>query len=116
MQRSAQNLHLPRMGHVGAREIDVEQDVVLFDRRTQQERPLSIDGQLKSRQKTCPFVVETVRAGSEGMDVAVLIEQPERIALLQHLDGVIGQRRRSSNVAWFIRTIDLSHESLSSGP
>jgi hypothetical protein len=50
------------------------------------------------------------------MDVAVLIEQPERIALLQHLDGIIGQRRRGSNAAWILRTIDLSHESLSSGP
>jgi hypothetical protein len=36
------------------------------------------------------------------MDVAVLIEQPKRIALLQHLDGVIGQRRRGSNAAWII--------------
>jgi hypothetical protein len=36
-------------------------------------------------------VVKALRARSEKMDVAVLIEQAERIALLQDLDAVMGQ-------------------------
>src|SRR6476660_3143728 len=107
MQRSAWDLYLSWKDHVGTREIDIEQDVVFFDGRAQKQRPLPIDGQLESRQKTGPFVVETLRAGPERMDVAVLIEQAERIALLQHLDRIIGQRRGRNNVALIIPTIDL---------
>src|SRR5207247_9831912 len=45
MQRSARDLSLSLIGHVGICEIDVEQDVVYLDRRTEQQRPLPIDGQ-----------------------------------------------------------------------
>ena len=58
VQRSARNLYLSLMGHVGIREIDVEQDVVFLDRRAEQQRSLPIDGQLETGQKTGPFVVE----------------------------------------------------------
>src|SRR5438132_1076024 len=47
------------------------------------------------------------------MDVAVSIEQAERLALLQHLDVVIGQRGGGNNVALIILPIDIFHESLS---
>src|SRR6185295_6044433 len=114
MQRSAGDLYLSWKDHVGTREIDVEQDVVFFDGRTQKQRLLSIDSQLEPGQKTRSFMIEPLRARFEGMDVAILIEQAERIALLQHLDRIIGQRRGRNNVALIIPTIDLSHESLSS--
>ena len=102
------------MGHVGIREVDVEQDVVLLDRRAEQQRPLPIEGQLEMGQKTGPFVIEAMRAGSQRMDVAVLIEQAERVAVLQHLDVVVGQRGGGHNLALLISTIDVFHEPLSS--
>src|SRR4029077_11388391 len=49
------------------------------------------------------------------MDIAVAIEQGERVALIQHLDVVIGQGRGSHNVALIIPTIDAFHDSLSAG-
>jgi hypothetical protein len=114
VQRSARDLSLSLIGHVGIREIDVEHDVIFLDRRAQQQRPLPIDGQLESGQKTGPFVVEALRAHSKRMDVAVSIEQAERLALLQHLDVVSGQRGGGHNVALLILPIDMFHESLSS--
>ena len=114
MQRSARDLSLSLIGHVGIREIDVEQNVVFLDCRAEQQRPLPIDGQRETGQKTGPFVVEALRARSKRMDVAVSIEQAERVALLQHLDVVIGQRGGGHNGALIIPTIDLFHESLSS--
>jgi hypothetical protein len=48
------------------------------------------------------------------MDVAVSIEQAERVALLQHLDAVIGQRGGGDDGALIILPIDVFHKSLSS--
>src|SRR5580765_4229347 len=48
------------------------------------------------------------------MDVAVLIEQAERVALFQHLDVLIGQRGGGHNLILINPTIDIIHESLSS--
>jgi hypothetical protein len=48
------------------------------------------------------------------MDVAVLIEQAERVSLLQNFDVVIGQRGGGNNVTLIIPTIDAFHDSLSS--
>ena len=114
MQRSARDLHLSLTGHVGIREIDVEQDVVYLDRRAEQQRPLPIDGQLETGQKPGPLVVEAMRARSKRMDIAVSIEQAERVALLQHLDVVIGQRGGGHNLTLISPPIDVFHESLSS--
>src|SRR5207244_13101329 len=114
VQPSARDLYLSLIGHVWIREIDVEQDVVFLDRRAEQQRPLPIDGQLESGQKTSPFVVEALRTHSKRMDVAVSIEQAERLALLQNLDVVIGQRGGGNNVVFIILPIDIFHESLSS--
>ena len=36
VQCSTRDLYLSLMGHVGIREIDVEQDIVFFDRRAEQ--------------------------------------------------------------------------------
>jgi hypothetical protein len=48
------------------------------------------------------------------MDVTVSIEQAERVALLQHLDVVSGQRGGGHNLALIIPPIDVFHGSLSS--
>ena len=114
MQRSARDLSLSLIGHVGIREIDVEQNVVFLDCRAEQQRPLPIDGQRETGQKTGPFVVEAMRARSKRMDVAISIEQAERVALLQHLDVLIGQRGGGHNGALIIPPIVVFHESLSS--
>ena len=114
MDRSASDLFLSPMNHVGICELDVQQDIVFLDRRAEQQRALPIHGQLEMGQKTRPFVVEAVRGCFMRMDVTVSIEQAERVALLQNFDVVIDQRGGGNNVALIIPTIEMIHESLSS--
>src|ERR1051325_12203330 len=59
-------------------------------------------------------MVEAMRACSQRLDVAVLIEQTERIAVLQHLDVLIGQRGGGHNLILTNSTFDIIHDSLSS--
>ncbi len=47
---------------------------------------------------------------SEGMDVAVLIKQAERVALLQNLHVVIGQRGGDDDATVIIPRIDVFHD------
>jgi hypothetical protein len=92
MQRSAHYFHLSLMSYVWIREIYVEQDIVFLDRRAKHQRPLPVNGQFETGQKTGPLVVEALRARSKRMDVAVSIEHTKRVALVQDLDVFIGQR------------------------
>src|SRR5512141_2370536 len=114
VQRSTRNIYLSFTGHVGIREIDVEQDVGFFDHRTEQQRPFPINGQFETGQKTGPFVVKAFRARTKGMDVTTSIEQAECVAMLQNLNVIIGQRGGSNNAVLIITPIDVVHESLSS--
>ena len=116
MDRSASDLILSPMNHVGICEFDVQHDIVFLDPRAEKQRALPVHGQLEMGQKTRPFVVEAVRGCFMRIDVTVSIEQAERVALLQNFDVVIDQLGGGNNVALIRPTIDIIHESLSSVP
>src|SRR5688572_23035451 len=48
VQRSARNLNLSFINQIGIREIDIKQDVVFFDRRSEQHGSPPVEGQLES--------------------------------------------------------------------
>ena len=74
MKCATRNLYLSPMNDIGICEIDVKHDIVFIECRTEQQRPLPIETQFKTGQKSSALVIEAVRTSSMRMDIAVSIE------------------------------------------
>jgi hypothetical protein len=88
---------------IGIAEIGVEHRVVVLSHRAQQERPRFLEQQLELRQHARVAMVETLRVARLAPDVAAMIDDGERIAVLEragpallqriaHRDGVLRRR------------------------
>ena len=83
---------LPAQHHVRVGEVDREPRVVALGGRPQQQRPFLADAQHQARQVARALVVDPLLGEADGLDVAVAVEQGERVLVLEDLVLVIGQR------------------------
>ncbi len=89
---------LAAQDHVGVGEVDREPRVVAFRSGPEQQRPLLADAQHQARQVAGALVVDPLLGEADGLDVAVAVEQRERVLVLEDLVLVIGQRGACQNI------------------
>src|SRR5262249_13284324 len=78
---AARNQHFTISVIVGVRKIDRKQFVARLRRRTQKQRPSVFDFEFEVREKARAVVKNALLAELIGMDVAVMVEDAEGIAL-----------------------------------
>src|SRR6185503_5702003 len=105
-----------RQRDVRVRQISAEQLVVILDTRAQQQWPLAIQPEAKSRQVARSLVVEALLAGSEHADIAVQSEDRERVGVLQHRRPLADARGGCQDVELIVDLNYVFHEAVVSTP
>ena len=83
---------------VGVGQIGGQERVVVRHDRAEQQRPAVIDQQLHAGEEAHVLVVKALGAAFPGHDVAVMIEQAKRVAVLQGARPALLQRRGRRDV------------------
>ena len=95
VQRAART-PLVVLGDVGVRQVDREQRVVLADVELSSSGRSCRQAQQQAGQEARPLVVEPLLAEADRLDVAVAVEDGERVAVLEHAVAARRPARRSA--------------------
>ena len=93
-ERSQRKPHQAFVEKVGIGERDAELIVFVAHRRAEEERAAAFQVEQEAREKSCAVVIEAFFTEAAGLDVAVVIEDAERVAVLEHARSFVGETRR----------------------
>ena len=102
--------------NIRIRQVGAEQFVVVLDARAQQQWPLPVQPEAKSRQVARSLVVEALLAGAEHADIAVQREDRERVGVLQHRRPLADARGGCQDVELIVDLNYVFHEAVVSTP
>jgi hypothetical protein len=91
MQGAHRQTHAAFAAEIGIGESHRKLVVIVAYRRAQQEWTRALEFQQKSRKKSCAVVIQPGLSLWAGTDIAVLIEEPKCVAVLQHANTLVGK-------------------------
>ena len=68
--------------------------------------------ELETREKPCAFVIDTLLALPDDLDIAKAVEDGERITLLEHTGAVVHPGRGRKNIILVANAYEVFHKGL----
>lgn len=98
MQATARDRDAAVAGDVGVGEVHGQHVVVFLDGGAEEERPVGAEAEQQAGEEAGAVEVEAFLAEADGLDVAVMVEDGEGVALFEDSGLVVGGRRRGDDV------------------
>ena len=98
VQSSTRQHQLPGAIHIGIGQVHDKEKIVFLNRGIEQKRSSIAQLELKARKESRSFMVETFLPEASRLNIAVAVENCERVTVLENLSDVIRRRFSRENI------------------